>query len=71
MGIGSNAEDEAIIRSVMALANSLDFEVVAEGVETADQARFLRSVGCHQFQGWLHGRAVAPSEFRERWAQLK
>jgi diguanylate cyclase (GGDEF)-like protein len=71
MGIGSNAEDEAIIRSVMALAESLDFQVVAEGVETNDQAAFLRSVGCHQFQGWLHGRAVGPGEFRERWARLR
>ena len=69
-GIGSNPEDEAIIRSVMALAQSLDFEVVAEGVETAEQAAFLKASGCHQLQGFLHGSAVAPAEFRARWSSL-
>ncbi|MGB9495602.1 MAG: EAL domain-containing protein [Azonexus sp.] len=70
IGIGTNPEDEAIIRSVMALAQSLDFEVVAEGVETAEQAAFLRASGCHQLQGFLHGSAVAPAEFRARWSSL-
>ena len=69
-GIGCNPEDEAIIRSVMALARSLDFEVVAEGVETAEQAAFLKASGCHQLQGFLHGTAVAPAEFRARWSSL-
>ncbi len=67
-GIGVNQGDEAIIRSVMALAESLGFEVVAEGVETEAQAEFLRALGCHKLQGYLHGRAVAPDEFRARWA---
>jgi diguanylate cyclase (GGDEF)-like protein len=68
MGIGQNPGDEAIIRTVMELARSLDFEVVAEGVETAGQATFLGELGCQQLQGFLHGRAVAPDEFRARWA---
>lgn len=68
VGIGSNPGDEAIIRSVMALARSLGFEVVAEGVETAEQADFLAAEGCHQLQGFLHGKAVAPAEFRARWS---
>ena len=70
-GIGVSSEDEAIIRSVMALARSLDFEVVAEGVETAEQAAFLSDLGCHQLQGFLHGRALAPVDFRMRWAALR
>ena len=70
IGIGQNPEDEAIIRSVMALAQSLNFEVVAEGVETAEQAAFLSASGCHQLQGFLHGSAVAPAEFRARWSSL-
>lgn len=67
-GIGKNPGDEAIIKTVMELARSLDFEVIAEGVETAEQADFLRTLGCHQLQGHLHGRAVAPAEFRARWS---
>jgi len=68
MGIGRNPGDEAIIRTVMELATRLGFEVVAEGVETMEQAAFLAKVGCQQLQGYLHGRAVAPDEFRARWS---
>ncbi len=68
MGIGINAGDEAIIRTIMELARSLGFEVVAEGVETAEQAAFLGGLGCQQLQGFLHGKAVAPVEFRARWS---
>jgi EAL domain-containing protein (putative c-di-GMP-specific phosphodiesterase class I) len=67
-GIGRNSDDEAIIRTVMELANRLDFEVVAEGVETVEQAEFLARLGCQQLQGYLHGKAVAPDEFRARWS---
>jgi EAL domain-containing protein (putative c-di-GMP-specific phosphodiesterase class I) len=68
-GIGSNTGDEAIIRTVMELARSLGFEVVAEGVETEAQAAFLAQLGCEQLQGFLHGSAVAPAEFRARWSR--
>ena len=67
-GIGRNTGDEAIIRTVMELARSLGFEVVAEGVETEGQAAFLAQLGCEQLQGYLHGRAVAPAEFLARWS---
>lgn len=67
-GIGRSRGDEAIIRTVMQLAASLSFEVVAEGVETQQQAEFLAALGCHQLQGELHGKAVPPGEFFARWA---
>ncbi|UCV30130.1 putative bifunctional diguanylate cyclase/phosphodiesterase [Ferribacterium limneticum] len=67
-GIGRNTGDEAIIRTIMELARSLGFEVVAEGVETVEQADFLAALGCEQLQGYLHGKAVAPAEFRARWS---
>jgi diguanylate cyclase (GGDEF)-like protein len=67
-GIGKNPGDEAIIRTVMALARSLDFEVVAEGVETIAQSDFLAGLGCEQLQGHLHGRAVTAPEFLARWS---
>lgn len=68
VGIGNNPGDEAIIRSVMAMAQSLGFEVVAEGVETQEQAAFLSKLGCQKLQGFLHGRAIAPAEFLARWS---
>jgi len=67
-GIGKNPGDEAIIKTVMELARSLGFEVIAEGVETLEQSDFLSNLGCDQLQGYLHGRAVAPAEFRARWS---
>ena len=71
VGIGRNPGDEAIIRSVMTLARSLNFEVVAEGVETLEQAEFLTRQGCERLQGFLHGRAVSPAEFRARWSETR
>ena len=69
IGIGYSGGDEAIIRTVMQLAASLGFEVVAEGVETHEQADFLAALGCQQLQGHLHGAAMAPAEFRSRWGE--
>jgi len=67
VGIGSSSGDEAIIETVMALARSLGFEVVAEGVETEEQAEFLGRLGCHCFQGFLYGKALSPADFVSRW----
>lgn len=70
-GIGRNRGDEAIIGTIMELARSLGFEVVAEGVETPAQAKFLAGLGCQTLQGYLHGRAVRPQEFLDRWARSR
>ena len=48
--------DEAIVRTIIALGNSLDMQVVAEGVETRAQADRLQEMGCHHFQGYHFGR---------------
>jgi diguanylate cyclase (GGDEF)-like protein len=46
----------AIVRSVVELAHAHGFQVTAEGVETPEQARLLREMGCDHAQGWLFGR---------------
>lgn len=54
--IGKNPKDEAIILAIISLGQSLDIEVLAEGLETAQQQAFLLAKGCNSVQGYLHGR---------------
>jgi diguanylate cyclase (GGDEF)-like protein/PAS domain S-box-containing protein len=61
-GIGDNAKDEAVLRAVMALGEGLEMIVVAEGVETEDQLRWLREVGYRHVQGYLLGRPAPPEQ---------
>lgn len=53
----------AIAQSIVMLAHNLNLQVVGEGVETSEQADFLRSVGCNLVQGFLFGRPVPAAEF--------
>lgn len=53
-----DANDEAIIRAIIALGDSFGLEVVAEGVETLEQRNFLMHEGCHQVQGFLYARPM-------------
>jgi diguanylate cyclase (GGDEF)-like protein/PAS domain S-box-containing protein len=62
-GVGSNTGDEQIITAILGLARALGIHVVAEGVETAAQAEFLRARGCDAAQGYYFGRPMGASEF--------
>jgi len=52
-GIPHNQGDMAIIRTIIAMARSLDIKVIAEGVETTEQLDTLRDMGCEEAQGYL------------------
>jgi diguanylate cyclase (GGDEF)-like protein/PAS domain S-box-containing protein len=56
----SNPEDAAITTAIIAMARSLNLSVVAEGVETEEQAGFLLRCGCPLMQGYLFSRPVPP-----------
>jgi EAL domain-containing protein (putative c-di-GMP-specific phosphodiesterase class I) len=56
-------KDAAIVRSILFLGRTLGLEVIAEGVETAEQAARLRRKNCPQVQGYLFGRPMPAAEF--------
>lgn len=61
-----NRYQAALIKAVLDVAASLGLEVVAEGVETEEQAALLMKSGCVLGQGWLFGRPMAASELLAR-----
>ena len=59
----NDPNDAAIARTIVALGTTLGLNVVAEGVETAEQRDFLASIGCYAYQGFLFGNPVPIEEF--------
>ena len=63
--IPKNAEDNAIAEAIIGMGKALDLTIVAEGVETAEQDRFLREHICDEIQGYYFSKPVAHDEFAE------
>jgi diguanylate cyclase (GGDEF)-like protein/PAS domain S-box-containing protein len=62
-GIGKRKDDEKIVEAIIGLSKSLGLRVVAEGVETQEQARFLKGCGCEEIQGFLVSKPLPPAAF--------
>lgn len=62
-GITKNPEDAAIATAIIGMAHSLHMDVIAEGVETEAQYKFLRARHCDQIQGYFFSRAVPAEDF--------
>ena len=65
-GTTTDPDDAAITTAIIALADAMELDVVAEGVETEAQADFLKERGCHKIQGYLVGKPMPREEFEER-----
>lgn len=64
---GTSATDRRVLRAVVELGHALDLGIVAEGIETAEQADLCTELGCHRLQGWLYAPALAPEDLAT-WA---
>ncbi|MYN07560.1 putative bifunctional diguanylate cyclase/phosphodiesterase [Pseudoduganella aquatica] len=63
IGLPYEENDCAIARAIVTMAQQLRQEIVAEGVETAEQMSFLRELGCDQLQGYLFSQPVPADDF--------
>lgn len=68
--IATDSSDKAIISTIIAMAQNLNLDVIAEGVETEEQRSFLINKGCTHFQGYLLGKPIPIDQFEELVKQL-
>ncbi|WP_375408346.1 putative bifunctional diguanylate cyclase/phosphodiesterase [uncultured Methylobacterium sp.] len=59
--IDTDGHDAEIVRAILGMAESFGLDVIAEGIETPAQEAVLRRMGCAEGQGYLYGKAMAPS----------
>jgi EAL domain-containing protein (putative c-di-GMP-specific phosphodiesterase class I) len=65
--INDDSSDRAIVHTIIAMAKSLNLEVIAEGVETNEQRELLFSLGCTHYQGYLFGKPVPIEQFEAQF----
>jgi diguanylate cyclase (GGDEF)-like protein len=65
-GCTTDPGDAAIIRAIIAMTHGLGLKVIAEGVETEEQAAFLKRHGCSLFQGYYFGRPMSKRDFEKQ-----
>ena len=63
--ITTDNNDMAIVSTIIAMAQSMKLDVIAEGVETEEQRQLLLGKGCNHFQGYLFGKPVPIDQFEE------
>ncbi len=68
--IDTNPDDAIIAKAIIAMAHSLKLHVIAEGVETKEQMRFLQELGCDEMQGHLLSRPIS-AEDASRFLQFR
>src|SRR5262249_1872002 len=64
ISLGEDGRDGEIVASIVAMAKVLGLSVIAEGVETEEQAELLAEMGCDELQGFLFGGAMPTGEAR-------
>jgi len=66
-GLPDNEQDISIAKAIIALAKSLDFKILAEGVEHKNQRDFLLKEGCDDIQGYYYSRPITAKEIEDKF----
>jgi len=64
-GITDNTEDEVLVKAIISLAHAMGFQVIAEGVETAEQLEFIKPLNCSYVQGFYYSKPLSKVEFEQ------
>ncbi|MEM8602297.1 MAG: EAL domain-containing protein [Cyanobacteria bacterium P01_H01_bin.121] len=66
--LGTTTAGTGLVQTIIALGQNLNLQVVAEGIETAEQVKILRSLGCRYGQGYLFGQPAAAAHLEQSLA---
>jgi len=69
-GLPDDKDDVAIVKAIIALAESLDLELIAEGVETDAQKEFLLASGCEHIQGYYYAEPIPAEEIERNYLSV-
>jgi EAL domain-containing protein (putative c-di-GMP-specific phosphodiesterase class I) len=65
-GLVASSREASVVRALTGLVRDLELDLIAEGVEHADQVEALRGLGCHLAQGWYYDRSLPEAEVHRR-----
>ncbi len=66
-GLTAESQDFVLCQAILSIAKSMNFDVVAEGVETPEQESLLCDIGCHYLQGFLYAKPISAHEFEQKF----
>lgn len=63
-GVQTESKDRAMIKAIISVVNAFQLQMIAEGVETEEQAEFLVENGCHHIQGYYFYKSMKPEQLQ-------
>ncbi|WP_455717496.1 putative bifunctional diguanylate cyclase/phosphodiesterase, partial [Anaerosporobacter sp.] len=67
IGMNRKVENQALVKTIIAIAKQLDLKVIAEGVEGEEEYQFLSEIGCDYAQGYFISRPLSETDFKEKF----